>query len=59
MENLQREIESLLKATQNDVIRTNYIKAKIDYMAKNSKCRSYGDKDETFNHIHECSKLKQ
>ena len=31
-ENLKREIESLLKAAQNNAIRTNYIKAKIDNM---------------------------
>ena len=42
-------------AAQNNAIRTNHIKARID---KNSKCRLCGDRDETINHIiSECSKL--
>ena len=56
-ENFKREIESLLIATGNNVIRTNYIKAKIDKTQQNSKCRFSGDRDETINHIiSECSK---
>ena len=58
--NLKRETESLLIATQNNVIRTNYIKVKIDNTQQNSKCRLYSDRDETINHIiSECSKLVQ
>ena len=39
---------------------TNYIKARIDKMQQNSKCRLYGDRDETINCIiNECSKLAQ
>ena len=56
--NLKRETESLLMAAQNSAIRTNHIKARIDKMQQNSKCRLCGDKDETINHIiSECSKL--
>lgn len=32
-------MESLLTAAQNNRIRTNYIKAKVDEMQENSKCR--------------------
>ena len=58
--NLKREIESLLMAALNNAIRTNRIKARIDKTQQNSKCRLYGDRDETINHIiSECSKLAQ
>ena len=58
--NFKREIESLLMAAQNSAIRTNHIKARIDKMQQNSKCRLCGDRDETINHIiSECSKLTQ
>ncbi len=56
--NLKREMESLLIATQDNAIRTNHIKARIDKTQQNSKCN--GDRDETINHIiSECSKLAQ
>ena len=56
--NLKRETESI--ATQNNAIRTNHIKARIDKTQQNSKCRLCGDRDETINHIiSECSKLAQ
>ena len=56
--NFKRETESLLKAAQNNAIRTNYIKARIDKTQQNSKYRLCGDRDETTNHIiSECSKL--
>ena len=45
-------------AAQNSAIRTNHIKARIDKMQQNSKCRLCGDRDET-NHISGCSKLAQ
>ncbi|MUZ80509.1 hypothetical protein GLN52_23935 [Shigella flexneri] len=55
---LKRETESLLTTAQNNAIRTNYIKAKIDKTQENSKCRLCGQRDETVNHIiSECSKL--
>ena len=58
--NFKREIESLLIAAQNNAIRINHIKARIDKTEQNSKCRLCGDRDETTNHIiSECSKLAQ
>ena len=58
--NLKRETESLLIAAQDNAIRTNHIKARIDKTQQNSKCRLCGDRDETINHIiSECSKLAQ
>ena len=58
--NLKRWTESLLVATQNNAIRTNHIKARIDKTQQNSKCRLCGDRDETINHIiSKCSKLAQ
>ena len=58
--NFKRETESLLIAAQNNAIRTKHIKARIDKTKKNSKCRLWGDRDETINHIiSECSKLAQ
>ena len=56
--NLKREAGSLLITAQDDAIRTNHIKARIDTTQQNSKCRLYGDRDETINHIiSEWSKL--
>ena len=58
--NLKGETESLLIAAQDNAIRTNHIKARIDKTQQNSKCRLCGDRDETINHIiSECSKLAQ
>ena len=58
--NLKRETESLLIAAQDNSIRTNHIKARIDKTQQNSKCRLCGDRDETINHIiSESSKLAQ
>ena len=58
--NFKREIESLLITAQNNVVRTNHIKARIDKTQQNSKSRLCGDKDETINHIiNECCKLAQ
>ena len=55
-----RETESLLIATQDNAIRTNHIKARIDKTQQNSKCRLCGERDETINHIiSECTKLVQ
>ena len=52
--------ESLLIAAQDNAIRTNHIKARIDKMQQNSKCSLCSDRDETINHImSECSKLAQ
>ena len=58
--NLKRETESLLIAVQENAIRTNHIKARIDKTQQNSKCRLWGDRDETINRIiSECNKLGQ
>ena len=47
-------------AAQNNALRTNHIKARIDKTQQNRKCRLCGDRDETFYHtISECSKLAQ
>ena len=59
-ENLKRETESLLIAAQDNAMRTNHIKARIDETQQNSKCKLCGDKDKMINHIvSECSKLAQ
>ena len=56
--NLKRETESLLIAAQNNAIRINYIKSKIDNTQQNSNCRFTRDRDEIVNPIiSECSKL--
>ena len=49
--NFKRETEYLLTAAQNNAIRTNHIKARIDKTQQNSKCRLCGDRDETINLI--------
>ena len=55
--NLKRETESLLIAAQDNAIRINYIKDKIQ---QNSKCGLCGERNETINRIiSECSKLAQ
>ena len=46
-------------AAQDNAIRTNHIKVRIDKTQQNSKCRLCGDRDETIIHISECSKLAQ
>ena len=56
---LKRETESLLIIAQNNAIRTNHIKARIDKTQQNSRCSLYGEREETINHISECSKLAQ
>ena len=58
--NFKRETESFLIAVEDNAVRTNHIKAKIDKTQQNSKYRLCGDRDETINHIiSECSKLAQ
>ena len=47
-------------AAQNNAVRTNHIKARIDKTQQNSKCRLCDDRDETINHIiSKCSELAQ
>ena len=43
--NIKKETESLLITAENIVIRTNYVKAKIDKTQQNSRCRLCGDRD--------------
>ena len=58
--NFRIKTESLLLAAQNNAIRTNHIKARIDKTQQNSECRLCGDRDETISPIiSECSKLTQ
>ena len=57
--NFKREKDSLPLAAQNSAIRTNHIKERIDKTQQYSKCRLCSDRDETINHISECSKLPQ
>ena len=58
--NNNNKTKSLLIATQDNAIRTNHNKARIDKSQQNSKFRLCGDWDETINHIiSECSKLPQ
>ena len=50
--------QSLLIEAQNNALRTNYIKTKIDNTLQHSKNGLRGDKEKTINHIvSECSKL--
>ena len=57
---LKRTTEALIMATQEQAIRTNIIKAKIDKTQENSKCRMCGKAEESVNHVlSECSKLAQ
>ena len=45
---------------QNNAVKTNHIKARVDNTQQNCKCRLCGEEDETINHIiSECSKLAQ
>ena len=56
--NLKRETEFLLIVAQNNLIRTTYVKAKIDKKQQNCRCRLYNE--ETIHHIiSKCSKLEE
>ena len=55
---LKRETEFLLIAAENNAIRTNYIKSRINKTQQNSRFWLCGDRDEMINHIiSECRKL--
>ena len=59
-ENFKRETEFLLITAQNNAIRTNHFKARIEKTQQNNSCSLCGDSDESINHkISECSKLAQ
>ena len=54
------EAESLLIASENNPIKNNHIKARIDKTQQNSRCRLCGDRDEKINLIiSESRKLAQ
>ena len=57
---LKRETESLIVTAQNQSIRTNLVKAKIDKSQRDSLCRVSRKVDESIDHIISgCSKLAQ
>ena len=57
---LKRETEALIVAAQDQALRTNYRKAKIEKNACSSLCRMCKERDETVSHIvSECPKLAQ
>ena len=59
-EDLKRETKSLIVTAQNQSIRTNLVKAKIDKSQGNSLCRVCRKVDESIDHIVSgCSKLAQ
>ena len=58
--NVKRETKSLLIATQNNAIRINHIKVRIDKTQQNNKCRLCGHRDKKINRIiSEYSKFAQ
>ena len=57
--NFKRETESPLTAAQDNAVRTNHIKVRINKTQQNSKCKLCGDRDKTINYISESSKLAQ
>ena len=57
---MKRETESLIVAAQNQRIRTNLVKAKIEKSQRDSLCRVCKKVDESIDHIATgCSKLAQ
>ena len=57
---MKRETESLIVAAQNQSIRTNLVKAKIDKSQKDTLCRLCKKTDESIDHVVSgCSKLAQ
>ena len=57
---LKRETESFIVATQNQSIRANLVKVKIDKRQGGSLCRVCRNVDESIDHIvGGCSKLAQ
>ena len=57
---LKRQTESLIIAAQDQALRTNYRKARIEHSRESALCRMCKTKDETVTHIiSECSKMAQ
>ena len=48
---LKRETETLIMAAQEQAVRTNLVKAKIDKTQEDSTCRMCGKADESINHL--------
>ena len=57
---LKKETDGLLTAAQDQALRTNYIRNKIDRQDVSPMCRLCGEREETVSHITtECNKLAQ
>ena len=57
---LERITEALIMATQEQDVRVNNIKVKIDKTHENSICRMCGKAEESVNHVFfKCNKLVQ
>ena len=57
---LKRETESLIVAAQDQALRTNYRKARIEKSSNDAKCRLCKIRDETISHlVSECPKIAQ
>ena len=57
---LKKETEGLIFATQDQALKTNTVKARIENQIVSSKCRMCGSHDETVQHILcSCPKLAQ
>ena len=57
---MKKETEGLLIAAQDQALRTNVIKTRIDKSHEDSKCRMCKEADETVTHIIcQCRKLAQ
>ena len=57
---LKKETEGLLTAAQDQALRTNSIKNRIDKEDVSPMCRLYGEREETVSHnVAECKKLTQ
>ena len=53
------QTEATICAAQEQALRTNYTKNKIDKTSENPSCRMCGERGETVQHICECKKLAQ
>ena len=57
---LKKETEGFIMAAQDQALRTNAIRAKIDKTTKDSKCRLCKEKEESVDHLAStCSKIAQ
>ncbi|XP_053114534.1 uncharacterized protein LOC128328501 isoform X2 [Hemicordylus capensis] len=55
-DNLKKETEGLILAAQEQALRTNAIRAKVEKSTTNSKCHLCKEADETVNHLISCCK---